>query len=176
MGQFFGVKRVGWGLAIMALAAAALLAVRVDDWSRDWTTNQAATDSASADPLLRPILAQATLHELSQTLREFADQHSHWKFAAEDLSSEQGCFRLERTTRWFRFTDDVEVRATAVVSGGAGPLEIGPLEIQMHSQSRVGKGDLGQNPRNLRELGSYLRAELPLRDDEALRSPNQRPN
>ena len=47
-----------------------------------------------------------------------------------------------------RFTDDI-----VVVLRTEGDL----TRVQAQSQSRVGKGDLGQNPRNLKELVGYLK-------------------
>lgn len=48
-----------------------------------------------------------------------------------------------RTTRLFRFGDDVKIR---VHPDGTGS------RAELTSASRTGKGDLGQNPRNLKEL------------------------
>ncbi len=48
-----------------------------------------------------------------------------------------------RQTRIFRFKDDVTVVVSARGRGS---------EASFESASRVGKGDLGQNPRNLQEL------------------------
>jgi uncharacterized protein (DUF1499 family) len=48
-----------------------------------------------------------------------------------------------RTTRLFRFRDDVRIR---VYADGTGS------RAELTSASRIGKGDLGQNPRNLKEL------------------------
>ena len=51
--------------------------------------------------------------------------------------------RAVRTTRLFRFRDDVTARVTPAPHGA---------RLQLTSASRVGKGDLGQNPRNIEEL------------------------
>ncbi len=48
-----------------------------------------------------------------------------------------------RTTRLFRFRDDVTARVTPAPDGA---------RLELTSASRVGKGDLGQNPRNIKEL------------------------
>jgi uncharacterized protein (DUF1499 family) len=55
--------------------------------------------------------------------------------------------KLTRTTPVMRFTDDIDVVLRA---------EGNSTRVQAESQSRVGKGDLGQNPRNLKELVGYL--------------------
>jgi uncharacterized protein (DUF1499 family) len=56
-------------------------------------------------------------------------------------------------TRLLRFRDDVSVRVTDHEGG---------TRAEFRSASRVGKGDLGQNPRNLRELIEALKRELPV--------------
>jgi len=56
-----------------------------------------------------------------------------------------------RTTRVFRFRDDVVLRASPE---GEGTL------LHATSASRVGRNDLGQNPRNLEELLGALDREL----------------
>lgn len=59
------------------------------------------------------------------------------------LSSEDDELRAVRTTRLLRFKDDVTVR---LLPHGEG------TRAEFFSASRVGRGDLGQNPRNLKEL------------------------
>lgn len=62
-----------------------------------------------------------------------------WSVASRD---DEGA-RLVRATRLLRFKDDVTVRVSP---------EGGGARAEFASASRVGKGDMGQNPRNLREL------------------------
>ncbi len=50
----------------------------------------------------------------------------------------------ERKTSVFRFIDDIEIWFTKT-----GP---NTMQLNLHSASRVGKGDLGQNARNIREV------------------------
>ncbi|MDQ3428709.1 MAG: DUF1499 domain-containing protein [Actinomycetota bacterium] len=73
-------------------------------------------------------------------------------------SSEEGEVRAVRTTRLLRFRDDVKVR---VLAEGAG------AGAELTSTSRIGKGDLDQNPRNIKE---------PLRavEDDVLQGQAQR--
>ena len=56
-----------------------------------------------------------------------------------------------RTTRLLRFRDDVKIR---VYSEGAG------AGAEITSSSRIGKGDLGQNPRNIEELLQAVTREV----------------
>ena len=55
---------------------------------------------------------------------------------------------LVRTTRLMGFADDIRVFLQTTAVG---------TKIDVTSQSRVGKGDLGQNPRNVREVLTALR-------------------
>lgn len=57
-----------------------------------------------------------------------------------------------RTTRLFRFRDDIWLRVERT--------EDGWTRVWIRSKSRVGKGDLGQNARNIRELQAALSARL----------------
>jgi uncharacterized protein (DUF1499 family) len=52
-----------------------------------------------------------------------------------------------RTTRIFRFVDDISVLLEPAVGGTA---------VAARSGSRIGRGDLGQNRRNLAELWEAL--------------------
>lgn len=60
-----------------------------------------------------------------------------------------------RTTRLVRFKDDVTVGTTPQKSG---------TRAEISSASRVGKGDLGQNPRNIKEFLNALDQQLDDRD------------
>lgn len=66
-------------------------------------------------------------------------------------SSGDGKLRAVRQTRLFRFKDDVRVSVEEQETGS---------EAHFESASRVGKSDLGQNPRNLTELISAVEQEL----------------
>lgn len=57
--------------------------------------------------------------------------------------SEGDELKAVHATRLLRFRDDVKVRVYAEGDGSGA---------EITSASRIGKGDLGQNPRNIREL------------------------
>ncbi len=85
--------------------------------------------------------------ELLAAVRRVADRLPRWTLrdAGEDGLD------LVHSTSLFRFKDDVTVRVFQ---------EAGATRAEFESASRIGKGDLGQNPRNLRELLDALDAEL----------------
>ena len=64
----------------------------------------------------------------------------HWRIVHQDSAT--GIIRAERKTRLFRFIDDVEIQ---IITNGE-------TEVSLRSQSRMGKGDFGQNKRNIREF------------------------
>lgn len=65
--------------------------------------------------------------------------------------SAAGEVRATRKTGLFKFTDDITVGVVEQASGS---------EAHFESASRVGKGDLGQNPRNLEQLLEAINREL----------------
>ena len=136
-----------WVLAVTGLITALILS-RVDDWGRDFSTNIAMTgDSAKIKPL-RLTLAPA---ESLEKLKAAVAQMSHWQWIDETKTTDAFVVNLVRTTTVFRFKDDIQVTITAD-DASKGSI------VNAISRSRVGKGDLGQNPRNLKELFAKIEA------------------
>jgi uncharacterized protein (DUF1499 family) len=127
----------------LLLALGIAIAMQVDDWRRDLSQNEAATSPDAADPRLRPLRVACEPAELARRVREAVARLPCWRVTGECAEDGEIVMTLERTSRLLRFTDDVTVRIRP---------EAGSAELSAHSRSRVGKGDLGQNPRNLREL------------------------
>jgi uncharacterized protein (DUF1499 family) len=134
------------------IAVAVILVLTVDDWQRDLSTNVAQTQLEHSDPSLRCVVLPDDPNAAAEKVRAIAAGLPGWSEsnAVGDSADE---LRFERTTRWFRFVDDITVQLTATEAG---------TRISATSRSRVGKGDLGQNPRNLRELLGPLRAQSSL--------------
>ena len=138
------------GLAMLAILL--VIALQVDDWSRDLTTNRAATSIDSSDPTLRPVELPASVDQVKEVIHRFAERNDAWTIdAVATAAAAETSLCLVRTTRWLGFADDVQVLLQSTERG---------TRVDIASQSRVGKGDLGQNPRNIRELLRVLRAEL----------------
>ncbi|TWU45347.1 hypothetical protein Q31b_05190 [Novipirellula aureliae] len=139
------------GFIVLAVVAISIVAVcsRIDNWSRDFTTNDAKLALDSLDPGLRIAPLSESAEVVAQRIETWAGEQSKWK-VLERKSSDRGIhLHLTRTTMLFRFVDDIHVD---LVRAGDG------CRMEAESQSRVGKGDLGQNPRNLKELVSAVRS------------------
>ena len=129
----------------------ACLAWQIDDWSRDFVQNRAATSADAANAALRPIKADVPPGQVARLIEEVVDDLRGWQIESQSESETRIQFMLTRTSRLFRFVDNVTVRIEPTADG---------CVINATSQSRVGKGDLGQNPRNIAELFSAIRKRL----------------
>ena len=134
------------GLVLLIVAG---LATTVEDWSRDLSRNRAETRDDHPDPRLRPVRSRQSPAELADQVVAAAGELRGWRLEERLENGDAIELHLTRTTPLWRFVDDI--RATI------RPAE-NETELRAVSQSRVGKGDLGQNPRNLRELLDKLRA------------------
>ena len=123
----------------------------IENWQRDLTVNHAKLEEVSDDPTLRPLVLQRNLSEAAASIIEFANQSNLWKFESSELIDETVRLHLTRKTQILRFTDDIHVRLFPIKEG---------TRVEAESRSRIGKGDLGQNPRNLRELVGALSTDL----------------
>lgn len=129
-------------LVVIALSAGVTL-VGMNQWHRGLTVNRAEVSPDAEDPrLVSPVLAIPP-SDVALRIRNWADSQPRWSIASTESSRNETRLHLTRRTRLFRFTDDVRVQLVAVESG---------TRVTAQSQSRLGKGDLGQNARNLREL------------------------
>jgi len=136
---------------VLALAVGVGLALHVEDWRRDLTTNWAVTAEDAADVRLRPIEADLPAVELARLVETAAAALPNWRLESRQETGDSIELHFARTTRLLRFADDIRVH---IVAGGGG------ARLTAESRSRVGKGDLGQNPRNLRELLGAVRESL----------------
>ena len=76
---------------------------------------------------------------LLPVVRRAVERLPRWGLEAAEGSE----VRAVRTTRLFRFRDDVTARVRPDPDGA---------RLELTSASRLGRGDLGQNPRNLEDL------------------------
>lgn len=120
---------------------------RIDNWKRDLTTNQARLSDDADDELLRPPLVMGAPTEVAEQIVAWVEQQGRWKLVSQSQVDQGFEMKLTRTTSIMRFTDDIDVILRPEGDG---------TRVQAQSKSRVGKGDLGQNPRNLKELVGHL--------------------
>lgn len=145
---------LGWvGLGALVVVALVLLKVLsgIEDWRRDFTTNRAATRANHPDPRLRPISAPLPPADLAALAEAAGAAVPGFAFTGRAEEGTALILRFVYTTPWMRFRDDVTLR---IVPEGTG------ARLDAESRSRIGKGDLGQNPRNLRALLGAIRARL----------------
>ncbi|MEM6328844.1 MAG: DUF1499 domain-containing protein [Planctomycetota bacterium] len=173
-------------LIALAVAAAAtpvvLTLAAVDDWSRDFSTNRAATNPDAQHAMMRPLTQRFTAEQVAEALADICRQQSAWRMPdppkplPEDsplpADGALAVHHLVRTTPIMRYRDDVwaVVEKHDDVPNGDGPDGDGQngdgqngggkLRVHLESRSRLGKGDLGQNPRNIRELNGLLLVRL----------------
>ena len=116
---------------------------RIEDWKRDLSINYASLESESSDPRMHPPVISGSTAEVADRIVTWAEQTSLWSVESQEVGDQEAKIHLTRTTRLFRWVDDIHVQLTTTDQG---------IRVDAESKSRVGKGDLGQNPRNLREL------------------------
>lgn len=138
------------GVAIVAIVAIVTIFIfsHVDDWSRDLTTNTAWTDDAAET--LKPLRLSKTPERVRADVLRVVESMANWQVAdgdndANDADDTAMKVHLVRTTTIMRFKDDIWVTFVSDEIDGS-------TVVQVRSQSRLGRGDLGQNPRNIQEL------------------------
>ncbi len=110
-----------------------------------WFTENRANTTEPTHADLAPLRLPGTMAQIEARVRGACGRLRGW--AVE--SAEPGAMHLVRRTRVLGFADDIRL---TLVTDGAG------VRIDAESRSRVGKGDLGQNRRNILELFAALKA------------------
>lgn len=105
--------------------------------------NFAATSPAPADSRLRPRVLKLPPAAAADRVAGAIACIRGWQVVGRG----DGVIQATRTTRIFRFVDDVSILLEPAVGGTA---------VSARSASRIGRGDLGQNRRNLGELWQAL--------------------
>jgi uncharacterized protein (DUF1499 family) len=105
--------------------------------------NFAATSPAADDPRLRPHVLPLAPEPAGERVTRAVAGIRGWRVTGR----RDGVIQATRTTRLFRFVDDVSILLEPAAGGTA---------VSARSGSRIGRGDLGQNRRNLAELWRAL--------------------
>ena len=132
------------------------------------TQNRAHTDPASEDPRLRGRTYAIPFDRVwTESLRVANERMRGWTVTFED--GERGVVEAESATLIWRFVDDVRVSVALD--------ENGQTRVDVSSASRVGRGDLGRNPRTIHQFLRRLDRALDVRPAqilEATRPPSSR--
>ena len=141
-------------VGILIILPALILVTHVDNWSRDLTTNTAETSADATDENLSTLDIIQNREPAIESILAVVKQISNWEFIdqSEDELGHQ-VLHVTRTTGVMRYVDDIYISIEEKNLG---------CRINVRSQSRVGKGDLGQNPRNIKQLIQQLRQQREL--------------
>ena len=113
----------------------------------DWLTkNWADLEPGACDPGLEAVNLPETPAEAVRRTASIVERLPRWKIVSS--APEAGTLHATHATRTWRFLDDVHLRFEPVEGG---------TRVTGRSRSRLGKGDFGQNARQLRELARALR-------------------
>ncbi len=115
-------------------------------WLKGFVRNWSDLAEDDSDPMLRPVPLSRPPAGAVTWAAGILSALPRWKGEAADPVA--GTIRAVHLTRLWGFRDDVRIR---FVPEGTGS------RVFAHSRARIGKGDLGQNARNLRELTRALR-------------------
>ncbi len=119
-----------------------------DGLNRNWATLSSEATDPGLTALVVPLAPEAAVRGAAEVIPGL----TRWAVVGSDPAA--GTLHATHTTRLWRFVDDVQL------SFAPDPERPGWTRITGRSQSRVGKGDLGQNARNLRELRAALAGRL----------------
>jgi uncharacterized protein (DUF1499 family) len=122
-----------------------------DDWSRDFTENKAAISAEAEDTAMRPLFDGRSTAEMMEAVKRAASRIRTWEYIGHAKEGNTTLVLFVRTSRLFRFKDDI-----IILIDDLGDRR----QVTGKSASRIGIGDLGQNPRNLRRLFAELRDVL----------------
>ncbi|MGE5231756.1 MAG: DUF1499 domain-containing protein [Deltaproteobacteria bacterium] len=109
--------------------------------------NVAVTADGAADPRLRPHVYPLTPVQTAHAIVDAVDSLPRWDVVA----GKDGVIWATRRTRLFRFVDDIYLLLLPAHDSTV---------VFARSASRVGRGDLGQNRRNLGELWAAIDRRL----------------
>ena len=105
------------------------------------------------DDLSSELQSNATTVWLS--LLEWVEENNVETLHKETNGTSDYYVHLVQRTSFWRFPDDLVVRITPSVTGDSSQALSGSV-IEIHSQSRLGQDDMGENTRRLEALHSHL--------------------
>jgi len=140
------MKRLFRWLVIVALVGGAGWAITA--WPR---LNEVQTGRAPEYPDLQDRTYAEGPRRVAEALKTALSQRPRWALVGSGQGPAGTVVSAVHTTPLLRFEDEVTVKITR---------KGGKTVVNVHSRSRLGKWDFGQNARNIRELLAALDAEL----------------
>ena len=139
---------------VWAAIGLAYILIGIDDWSRDWVEHEATLRFEPTQRRVGQLLAAPPGHPGHVSMSEWSDavqwagnRIKNLEFSGEVSDGDTLILKFVRTHRLLRIKDDLTVRVTR-----DGAMQT----IETHSKARLGIGDLGRNPRNIRRLYAEL--------------------
>jgi uncharacterized protein (DUF1499 family) len=133
------VRLIWWLVPVVLVLGVAFILTR---WP---LINDVRTGETPEYPDIQPQYLPAPPAQVYKAALELA-QGFGWEILEKDPAS--GRIEAVATTRFMRFKDDISIRIQAAGQGGS--------RVDMHSRSRVGRGDLGTNARRIRAFQESL--------------------
>lgn len=112
------------------------------------TRNVADTDTGTHQDVV-PLELTIPVEQAQSLVAQVIGSLTGWR--VESIDAVDGTLHATRRTRLWRFVDDVTVRVEEAKTGS---------RVHARSKSRLGKGDFGQNRRNIKELFRALAATV----------------
>jgi len=100
-------------------------------------------------PDVQPRTYQRPMGEVFDAAMHAVSRLSRWTLVGDDES--KGEIRVEARSRLWRFVDDITIRLAD---------REGTTVVDVRSASRVGRGDFGQNARNIRRFQNELETRV----------------
>lgn len=127
--------------AILKLALLVVVAALVWGYATWPRINDVETGKTPEYPDLQPKMYAANVARVAKAAEEAIRHLPRWTLAASGSGTGGHSIQAVSTTRLLRFKDDVTVR---IYREGSWTY------VSVRSKSRIGKGDFGQNARNIR--------------------------
>jgi uncharacterized protein (DUF1499 family) len=118
------------------------------------TVNDVETGKSRAYPHLQPLIVNRPYQDVFQASVAAITFLPRWRLVSTNM--ELGEIKAEVETPLFRFVDDVTVQIS----------KDNPVVVNVRSRSRVGKGDLGKNAKNISLFLEALKQRLTLYSED----------
>ena len=138
--------RVSTVLIVVAASVVLIGAAFLRSWP---TLNIVETGKTPEYPDIQPRMYHASREETFDAVRRAVHRLPRWALVADQ--PESGEVKAEATSRVFRFVDDVRIRVSSREDTAV---------VDARSASRIGRGDFGQNARNIRTFFRALDQEM----------------